>query len=445
MENHLAAAALRVARQKLSTQLSQPVRQRIADLRREPGELSFEARLHGVEPQRVWFRSETEVVPDAEAALAACLMPAMRHGGTLEIEEPLSPRVLANQRDFQAIQKGWSYGWNYGEEPLEEVEVIAPAREPGPREPSGRVATFFSGGVDSFAAIVANPEVTDLIFVRGVDLLPRLTHQGELAEEVEAHLREAAAELGKELHVVDTNVRDLSDPLVRWEPYFACPLIAISHFFAPLFDRAIIAGDIDFEIQPLMGATMLVDELWSSEEVEVVDWGGRFSRERRVEMIADHPVVRRHLRTCWENEGAAYNCSHCRKCLLTMVSLELNGALGETETFADELDLGVLADTELAQPIALALWEDLLDHVRDEGRDDIAPALEEFVAKGRRTMGLSQSYRTRQSRHGRHAKGTGAKLEASEAELERLLASRSWKLTAPLRRLGDRARARRAS
>ena len=417
--------------------------QEIRDLAASSGELSFEARLHGREPQRIWFRSDTEVVPSADAALATCLMPAMRHGGTLEIDEPISPLVLRNQRDFQAIQKGWSYGWSYGEEPLDEVEVKAPSRSPGSLTPTGRVATFFSGGVDSFAAIVANPEVTDLIFVRGVDILPRLAHQDGLAHEVETRLREAGAELGKPLHVVDTNVRDLSDPLIRWEPYFACPLVAIAHFFAPLFDRVIIAGDIDFEVQPLMGATMLVDQLWSSEELEIVDWGGRFSRERRVEMIAGHPVAHRYLRTCWENPGGAYNCGHCRKCQLTMISLELNGVLRKVKTFPDELDLGVLAETSLNQPIALALWEDLLDHVRDEGRDDIAPALEAFVAKGRSTMGLAQSYRTRQSRHGRHARGAGAQLEATEAELRTVLGSHSWKLTEPLRRLAAGLRARR--
>src|SRR6185295_2607513 len=69
----------------------EPPVQRIAELRREPGELSFEARLAGVEPRRIWFRSETEVTPSADAVLAACLMPAMRHGGTLALDEPVSP------------------------------------------------------------------------------------------------------------------------------------------------------------------------------------------------------------------------------------------------------------------------------------------------------------------------------------------------------------------
>lgn len=425
--------------------------QRIADLRREPGELSFEARLAGVEPRRIWFRSETEVTPSADAALAACLMPAMRHGGTLEMEEPVSQRLLKNEGDYQAIHKGWSHGWNYGEEPLREVAVEAPSRSPDPSPATGRVASFFSGGVDSFAAILANPDITDLIFVRGLDILPRLAHQDGLADEVESSLREAAGELGKPLHVVETNVRELSDPLIRWEPYFACPLVAIAHFFAPLFDRVLIAGDTDYETQPLMGAALLTDQLWSSEEVEIVDWGGRLNRERRVEMIARHPVVRRTLRTCWENLGGAYNCGRCRKCLLTMVSLEVIGAREGVTTFPPELDLSPLAETDLSQPIALALWEDLLDHVRDCGRTDLTPPLEAFVVKGRETIGVSQSFRTRQSRHGRHQRGTGAKLEAAEAELAEVeaklanvLGSDSWRLTKPLRQLGNRLRAWRS-
>ncbi|HEU4461898.1 MAG TPA: hypothetical protein VFR75_04825, partial [Solirubrobacterales bacterium] len=295
----------------------------IVDLTGSPGELVFEARIAGAEPRKIWFRSESDVIPSADAALATCLMPAMRHGGALKVEEPISPRLLRNQREYQAIQRAWSFAWTYGEEPLKEIEVEAPARDPSPSSPSGRVAAFFSGGVDSFATVLANPEVTDLIFIRGLDILPRLGHSAELAELVERRLRDAAAELGKPLHVVDTNVRDLSDPLIRWECYFSNPLIAVAHFFAPLFDRVLITGDTDHETQPLVGAALTIDHLWSSESVELEDFGGRLSREQRVGLVAEHPVVRRTLRTCWENPEGAYNCGRCRKCLQTMISLEL--------------------------------------------------------------------------------------------------------------------------
>jgi hypothetical protein len=422
----------------------EPAAQRIADLRCEPGELSFEAHLAGTEPRRIWFRSETEVRPSADAALAACLMPAMRAGGTLEIDEPVSPRLLRNQPEYQAIQRVWSFDWAYGEKPLEEVEVKAPARERSPSSPSGRVAAFFSGGVDSFATILANPEITDLIFIRGVDILPRLAHQEGLADRVEARLREATAELGKQLHVIETNVRDLTDPLVRWECYFSCPLLAVSHFFAPLFDRVLITGDADHETQPLMGTAMLIDHLWSSEGLEIEDFGGRLSRHQRVGMIAEDPVVRRTLRTCWENPEGAYNCGRCRKCLQTMLSLELHGARQGVETFPPELDLDLLDGFKLDQQISLAIWEDLLAAVREQGRTEMEPAVTAFVEKGKRTMGLAKTYRTRPSRDGAPGTISDREREALEAELRTVLESRSWRLTKPMRRLGDRLRARRA-
>jgi hypothetical protein len=417
--------------------------QRIADLQRKPGELSFEARLGGVEPQRIWFRSNTEVTPSADAALAACLLPAMRQGGSLEIDEPISPRLLKNQREYQAIQRVWSYGWDYGEAPLEEVDVVAPSQSPAFHPPTGRVGAFFSGGVDSFATILSNPDVTDLVFIRGVDILPRLAHQEGLADRVETRLREAATELGKPLHVIETNVRDLSDPLVRWECYFSAPLLAVAHFFAPLFDRVLITGDADHETQPLMGTALLVDHLWSSEKLEVEDFGGRLSRHQRVGLVAEHPVVRGTLRTCWENPEGAYNCGRCRKCLQTILSLELHGARQGVETFPPELDLDLLEGFELNQTISLVIWEDLLAAIREAGRSDLEPAVAAFVEKGRRTMGLAKTYGSRPSRDGVPETLSGVEREALEAELATVLESRSWRLTEPLRRLGAKLRSRR--
>jgi hypothetical protein len=447
MRRELRSAAERVRQRRTETEsrlqslITGGPTHRIADLRRGPGELSFEVQIAGEEPLRLWIRSSTEFDPNADAALAACVMPAMRRGGTLTLEEPVSPRMLRNQREYQSIQRAWSHGWEWGDPPLREVEVIAPARDLEPSVPSGRVAAFFSGGVDSFATILGNPEVTDLIFVRGVDILPGLVHQDGLADEVEAKLQEAAAELGMPLHLVETNLRDLSEPLVRWEYYSACPLAAIALFFQPLFDRVLIAGDTDHETQPPMGSARLVDQLWSTETLEIVDDGGRFNREQRLRQIAGHPVVQRTLRVCWENPGAAYNCGRCRKCMLTTIPLEAIGALEKFETFPPDLDLDLLSGFEVATPIALTLWEDVLATVEEEGRDDIASALEPMVARGRLTLGLPSWHRNRRRRAPQAP--TGVELEESHEELQRLLASRSWRLTAPLRRLGDAARVRR--
>ncbi|HET6999507.1 MAG TPA: hypothetical protein VFI03_13085 [Solirubrobacterales bacterium] len=421
-------------------------RHEIVDLFRAPGELSFEARIAG-RSKRVWLRSETAVTPPPDPALAASLMLAMSNGGgTLTMRERVSPRLLRRQREYQAIQCTWSRAWSLGEEPLREVEVSAPPRSPAER-PRGRVAAFFSGGVDSWSTVLDNPDVTDLIFVRGHDLISRVADHQALADEVEKRLRGAAAELGLPLHVVDTNLRELSDPIMRWEPYNPSLLAAVALFFEPLFERVLIATDTDHETQPPLGTARLVDHLWSTEQLEVVDDGGRFNREQRLRRIVSHPVVQKTLRVCWENPGGAYNCGRCRKCMMTMISLEAFGQRELVRTFPAELDLDLLADFELTQPIALVLWEDTLETARAAGRPELTQAVEPVAVRGRLNLGLPASYRSR--RQPQETQGSASTDPAdspagadAQAQLETILNSRSWRLTAPLRRLGALRRRR---
>ncbi|HVX34054.1 MAG TPA: glycosyltransferase family A protein [Solirubrobacterales bacterium] len=366
------------------------------DLERSPGHLSFEARI-GATPRRIWFRTETPTLPAAEAALAACLMPAMRLGGSLSVGEPISPRVLRCQREFQAIQRAWSLDWPFVDRPLREVEVSAPRRAPEwpPAAPTGRVASFFSGGVDSWATALSEPDVTDLIFVEGFDLRPREPHHAKLAGEVEARLRAAAAEVGLPLHVVRTNLRELSDPLAPWNVYFPSGVVAAALLFEPIFDRILIPGEADYEVQEKFGVAWLVDQLWSTETLEIADAGSRLSRVERTRMVAEDPVARRSLRVCWENPGGAYNCGRCAKCLRTMVTLEAQGLRDGVETFPAQLDLGAVAGLEPSRLQLQTFWEDVLDEVRAAGRTDLERSVESVVQRAKRRQGLPPAFRRR--------------------------------------------------
>jgi hypothetical protein len=365
----------------------------ITSLRTAPGELSFDARI-GERTTNVWMRTESPLTPSADAALATAVMPAMRHGGRLRMSDPVSPRLLRGQREFQAMQRGWSLDWPFTE-PLEEVEVEAPIRELHATAPKQRAAAFFSGGVDSWGIVLENPDLTDLIFVRGFDL----THEGpqaELADEVEARLREAAAELGLPLLVVTTNLREMSDPELPWDVFYGCAAAAVAHFLAPLFDRVLIAGDSDYPVQVSFGANRLVDQLLSGEELEIVDAGGRSSRQQRLERLVESPAACRSLRVCWETPDLTYNCGRCRKCVTTMVGLEAIGARERVTTFPQgELDLGALAEYDIGHVFSLTGWEDLLDAVRANGREDLEAAVAPLIAKGKASLGFPQSYRRR--------------------------------------------------
>lgn len=414
-----------------------------------PGELSFEARIGDRSP-RVWIRTESELEPTAEAALPMCTLPAMRFGGKLSMPESVSPRLLRGQREFLALQGAWSRGWEFNEPQLAEIEVVAPTAEPSPGR-SGRVATFFSGGVDSWSSILDHPEVTDLIFVRGFDLMLGNDRHAKLVDDVEARLREAATELGLPLHVVETNLRELSDPLVRWDAYFGAALTSVTLFLAPLFERVLLATDADYEVQEEFGVSRLATQLWSTEHLEIVEDGGRYSRLERLRRIASHPVVGQTLRVCWENPDGAYNCGRCSKCLLTMVSLEALGMRERIETFPEELDLSAIADIQVNRQVHLTFWEDILDAIREAERADLEPAVEEVVMAGKRRLELPVTYRRRhksgpaplraEARHRQEAAliATESNGDAA-AQLSTLRGSRSWRMTAPLRALSSRLR-----
>lgn len=403
----------------------------VRDVRCAPGELSFDVDVCGIE-RTIWFKTDAPVTPNADAILATCLLPALLWGGTLEIDAPISPRLLRTQTEFQAIQRMWSQEWNYGLLPMGEIDVRAPERAPT-TPPTGRgVATFFSGGVDSWSVVAEYPEVTHLVFVRGLDLVERPT---AFVDDVERRLRAAAADLGKTLYVVDTNVRELSNPLLPWDVYFASPLAAVALLLAPLFERVLVTGDADYETTVGQGVDPLVDHLWSTEELEIAHACGRHSRIERTRLIADDPIAQRALRVCWENLDGAYNCGRCRKCLSTMITLEALGKREPFETFPPRLDLAALDDVQVTNVLVVTLWQDVLDLVREQDRTDLEPAVAAVVARGKQGLGLPDSFRLRGAANGRLSKEERQELRG---RLDRVLNSRSWRLTAPLRNVTRR-------
>jgi hypothetical protein len=366
----------------------------ITGLRTAPGELSFDARI-GERTTNVWMRTDSPLTPTADAALASVAMPAMAHGGRLGMTDPVSPRMLRGQREFQAMQRAWSFDWIRGKA-LREVEVLAPTRSPEPPPRTDRVAAFFSGGVDSWATVLDDPDLTDLIFVRGFDLAHEGPH-ASLADEVEVQLRDAANEIGLPLHVVTTNLRTMGDPHVGWGLYYGNAAAAVALFLGPLFDRVLISTPCDYEVQDRWGATWMVDHLWSTEGLEIIDAGGRHSRLERLRRVVRDPVACRSLRVCWENPGGAYNCGRCRKCLHTTIALEAIGARERVISFPDELvlDPSDLAQVEIADSHSLSYWEDVLDLARAAERADLEAAVAPIVSKGKARLGLPQTFRRR--------------------------------------------------
>jgi len=320
----------------------------------------------GEERHEIWYRvSEGPMAQGAEAFLAGTLSSAMMLGARLEVAGEVSPRLINSLPTIQTILRSWVPECR--EVPLQ-VVAGRPSQKASPRA----VASFFSGGVDSFYTLLKHrDEITKIILVHGFDL--RLDDT-PLRAKVSRSLREVAAELGVDLIEVETNVRSLADRHFPWKFYHGSMLASVALLLAPQMQKVYIASSDSYATLIPWGSHPLLDPLWSTEETELVHDGLEANRLEKVAKIASSDVAMRYLRVCfpWSNGAGAYNCGVCEKCLNTMACLRSAGALGRCKTFPPILDLAALAHLPPVDQFHQLDVREILRSVEGEARD---PAL----------------------------------------------------------------------
>ena len=173
------------------------------------------------------------------------------------------------------------------------------ARRPASRR---RTALTFSGGVDSFHAVLKSGiDVDLLVTVHGFDI--GLDDSDRMAA-WERSFREIAAELGIPAGVVRTNVRDHpTAQLASWPRAHGGALAGLGHALAGV-DRLAVASSYPRRLASPWGSHWRIDPLWSSDRLEVLHVGDEWWRAEKLAQVADHPLVHRHLRVCWEHPVA---------------------------------------------------------------------------------------------------------------------------------------------
>ena len=316
---------------------------------------------------RLEYRSTRGPLSESsDAFLAATLFPAMRLATDLEIRGDVSSLLLASTAEIQRIFSGW-----YPE--FTPVRVVA--RDGAVDRRRVGAASLFSGGVDSFYTLLRHQdEITTLIFVHGFDISLADT---ALRRRVSASLRAAAAELGKTLVEVHTNLRSFSERHIDWGlRYHGAGLASVALLLAPQFGRVYIPASFPRAYTKPHGSHPLLDPLWSTEGIEFVHDGVDATRLEKVQAITASDVAMRWLRVCWEHPQGEYNCGRCEKCVRTMVNLELAGALARCRAFDRPLDLAAVARAPVYDGVAALFVEENLQRCLEVGgHEDLARAL----------------------------------------------------------------------
>ncbi|HEX5416178.1 MAG TPA: hypothetical protein VFZ25_10970, partial [Chloroflexota bacterium] len=263
-----------------------------------------------------------------------------------------------------------------------------------------------TAGVDSFYTLLKHrEEITTLIYVHGFDVpLENLPVRAK----VSSAIRAVAAELGKDVVEVETNLKEFSDHYGRWaENSHGAALASVALLLSPQFERVYLAASHTYVQMTPWGSYPMLDPLWSTEATEIVHDGCESTRTEKIASLRSCETVLRWLRVCWENRNGAYNCGECEKCLRNMIVLRVAGLLQSCVSFDRPLDLEKVSQIVVADHNKYTLRENL-NILERTGQD---PALAEA---------LRACFRSRRAETGGNCDRLREQINQNEAEIARL-------------------------
>jgi hypothetical protein len=347
------------------------------------GDVVYDDRPGQVEPY--WFEVPEKYAQSLSLSgnpwITSLLPLAVTLRQPLRIHAPVDPVLFENIPKLMETWAAWyrrRFPW------IRPVSVDAPRKAtelgPGPRES----AAFFSGGVDSFYMVLRNPEIRRLLCVRGFDIPLRVPEE---FERLRGRLATAAEELGRDLVDVTTNLRDTRFAVTKWGHLaHGCALAGVALAMEPRLDSVHIAGThYEGQIRP-WGSHPETDPLLSTSRTRFVHEGAGVARSAKTELVSRSDTALRSLHVCYRINSSE-NCGNCKKCILTMLNLELLGVLSRSATFP-KLDLDRVKRTYLKSISYDRLYSDMRTMARAAGRNDVADAVAECLRRSRRLKPL---------------------------------------------------------
>ena len=305
-----------------------------------------------VDGDRVFFRAPLQYKLEchAEPFLGIALLEAMIRNVDIRIEDsiPISERLCKILPEIQTIYTCWHSNLRKVNIHVR-IEPIKDAYE--------RVASFYSGGVDSSFTLLRHiTEITHLILLSGFEVRGNAPESWRQSVEKQTVF---ARTIGKELIPIENNLRLWIDQ--RKIPWGVAQLFILSSM-GPLlkFKRIYIASGFRYHMFAL---PPLTDPMWSTESTEVIHDGAGLGRSEKMRDLCKHQNFLDNLKVCWRSEHD--NCGECPKCVRTMLALYLLGARSQALPKLDSLSK--LKKLQPKDPSGARILETLMILAEDVG------------------------------------------------------------------------------
>jgi hypothetical protein len=358
--------------------------------------LSAECKIRKIGWDTLYFSIDSDkadfVASDASPFAAALLIPAMRLRQDLIIHGSVSEALLNGMDIIMDEVMKWGIH-------VHKIHVKADTVTKDEFKPN-KTGSFFTGGVDSFYTYLKHRKdkekrdrIDSLLFVKGYDIKLDDTDLWNLTFK---NLTDIAKAEHVDLVTVETNLRDIIEPMLLWDFIWFYPwdyihgsaLAAVGLFLRKSFQQIYIPSTFSVQEQLPWGSHMDIDKHWGTETLSFNHDGTELTRLYKIlNVVSKSKVALDHLRVCYVNPKGLYNCGSCDKCLRTMTAFYAAGVLHKMPTFPHTFDLNRVAHSPLhlgdGELIVYGEMENL-QALRDRNLDpDLQKAIELGIANAK--------------------------------------------------------------
>ena len=266
------------------------------------------------ETKELWIEADVELSKNSDCWLFLLLPIAMQLGENLQIEgEATKGAIEAFDRAQQYLVQGHL---QMKAIKLEVSNLIDDSTDQS--ESSRGVGLFFSGGLDSTFSAETLEDIDTLISVWGFDIPTTNSAHWNLTLDI---IKPCAKELDKDLLVVKTNIRELSNGLVEWGgDYHGSALAGVSIALTKHLKKNYLAASRR-RTEPDWGHSAELASAYTTPN-HIIEQTEGIERIAKAYGIANIPRTT-YVRVCYRNVKGLANCGTCKKCVRTRLEFDL--------------------------------------------------------------------------------------------------------------------------
>ena len=332
----------------------------------------------------------------ADAWLAfLCILAALEHEDVTIEGMPVDPLLYHGLEGALDLLTNW-YRPHFIKRPTIRVQ-LRPDDYSGHHEPR-MTGQFFTGGIDSLHTALRHGQHPDRRSGArySVNALVRVLHDIPLSslhadDAMLRSIRLFALATEREVIPVSTNAMVLSPRLQdAWvSASFAMTFAFVAHALAGSIERMVVAASMTTKHLQPDGTHPLLLAACSSSKLEIVPDTLFATRLEKTSVLGESSAALRTIEVCDRatvGDDGVHNCSRCRKCLRTMITLDLLGLRNASHTF----DWSSYTPEQYGQmhfdQIENWFANDIVEEARRCGRNDIVNA----VTNGQRRAAFRQ-------------------------------------------------------